>query len=126
MSSNHKLGDNNKELISERSQNNKLVFQNEIASNNELINIDQGNIETNKNENTQKPPSFNIDAMELEELMGKYKERGKDFDDLKYFEKKSVGQLINELQTHPHIKRFNGKNINCFCNCFHSIRSCFF
>jgi magnesium-transporting ATPase (P-type) len=39
--------------------------------------------------------------MELEELMGKYKERGKDFDDLKYFEKKSVGQLINELQTHP-------------------------
>ena len=29
---------------------------------------------------------FNIDVMELEGLMGKYKERGADFQDLKYFQ----------------------------------------
>ena len=37
--------------------------------------------------------------MELEGLMGKYKERGADFQDLKYFEKKSVSELVAELQT---------------------------
>ena len=101
MSSNHKLSDNNKELISERSQNNKLVLQNEVASNNELISADQENIKIDKSENTQKPPLFKIDPVELEELMRKYKERGKDFDDLKYFQKKSICQLINELHTDP-------------------------
>ena len=101
MSSNHKLSNNNKELISERSQNNKLVLQNEVASNNELISADQENIKIDKSENTQKPPLFKIDPVELEELMGKYKERGKDFDDLKYFQKKSICQLINELHTDP-------------------------
>ena len=42
---------------------------------------------------------FKIDVMELEGLMGKYKERGADFQDLKYFEKKSVSELVAELQT---------------------------
>ena len=38
---------------------------------------------------------FGMDAIELENLMGYYKERGADFRDLKYFrEKKSVAQLI--------------------------------
>ena len=42
---------------------------------------------------------FNISPIELEELMGKYKERGNDFADLKYFEEKSVAQLVQDLKT---------------------------
>ena len=46
---------------------------------------------------------FEIDALELEELMGKYKERGADFQDLLYFQKKSVSTLLSELKTDPEI-----------------------
>ena len=46
---------------------------------------------------------FGIDALELEELMGKYKERGADFQDLLYFQKKSVSTLLSELKTDPEI-----------------------
>ena len=46
---------------------------------------------------------FNIDVMELEGLMGKYKERGADFQDLKYFQEKPVSKLIEELKTDPEI-----------------------
>ena len=42
---------------------------------------------------------FNISAIDLENLMGKYKERGNDFQDLKYFEEKSVSQLVQDLRT---------------------------
>ena len=42
---------------------------------------------------------FEIDSTELENLMGKYKERGNDFNDLRYLEVKSVHQLIYELKT---------------------------
>ena len=42
---------------------------------------------------------FNISAIDLENLMGKYKERGSDFQDLKYFEEKSVQELITLLRT---------------------------
>jgi magnesium-transporting ATPase (P-type) len=42
---------------------------------------------------------FEIDSTELENLMGKYKERGNDFNDLRYLEIKSVHQLIYELKT---------------------------
>ena len=42
---------------------------------------------------------FNISAIDLENLMGKYKERGNDFQDLKYFEGKSVSQLVQDLRT---------------------------
>ena len=57
---------------------------------------------------TQKDPNqnrivtklgFDIEANELENLMGKYKERGSDFQDLKYFEEKSVDELIKLLKT---------------------------
>ena len=44
---------------------------------------------------------FNITAYDLENLMGKYKERGSDFLDLKYFQEKSVSQLMQDLQTDP-------------------------
>ena len=42
---------------------------------------------------------FNISPIELEELMGKYKERGSDFADLRYFEKKTVLQLVQDLKS---------------------------
>ena len=41
MSSNRKINENNKEIISERIQANKLVQQNDIVSNNDLIKIEQ-------------------------------------------------------------------------------------
>ena len=59
MSSNHKLGNNNKELISERSQNNKLVLQNEIVSNTELIKEDKRDIAEIGDCVTPKPSLFN-------------------------------------------------------------------
>ena len=43
--------------------------------------------------------NFEITAIDLENLMGKYKERGNDFKDIKYFEEKSVNQLIENLKT---------------------------
>ena len=54
---------------------------------------------------------FGVDAIELEELMGKYKERGADFQDLKYFTEKPVSTLLSELQTDPElgIKDFDGR-----------------
>ena len=52
---------------------------------------------------TPKPSLFDIDVMELEDLMGKYKERGADFQDLKYFQEKPVSKLIAELKTDPEI-----------------------
>ena len=39
---------------------------------------------------TDSSSDFNISAIDLENLMGKYKERGNDFLDLKYFEEKRV------------------------------------
>ena len=104
MSSNRNIN-TNKELISERSQANKLVPQNEIISNNDLLKLDQNhyNMEDQTNLNTIKKSSFEIDAIELENLMGKYKERGTDYQDLQYFEKKPVSKLISELKTDSEI-----------------------
>ena len=79
-----------KNIISERSQNKQLYIQNDVFNSNDFIKI--------KN-NKEKDKYFEIDAIELENLMGKYKERGNDFNDLKYFETKSVNQLILELKT---------------------------
>ena len=54
---------------------------------------------------------FNIDVMELEGLMGKYKERGADFQDLKYFQEKPISKLLEELKTDPEIgiQSFEGR-----------------
>ena len=106
MSSNRKINENDKELISERSQANKLVIQNENKNNNDLIKVEQKDDQINNdkyqnNINTPKYNIFNIDAIELEHLMGAYKERGVDYKDLKYFENKSVSQLITELKSDP-------------------------
>ena len=58
------------------------------ASHNEFI----------KEEKDESSP-FNLSALDLENLMGKYKERGSDFADLKYFEEKSVLQLVQDLKS---------------------------
>ena len=42
---------------------------------------------------------FDIDASELENLMGKYKERGNDFQDIKYLEEKGISEIIIQLKT---------------------------
>ena len=42
---------------------------------------------------------FDIDAIELENLMGKYKERGNDFQDIKYLEEKGISEIIIQLKT---------------------------
>ena len=63
--------------------------------------VEQSDQYFKKNENTKENHyEFDITAIDLENLMGKYKERGNDFKDLKYFEEeKSVNQLIEELKT---------------------------
>ena len=75
-------------------------------------NDDKLNINTHKpkdlisnNEEKEKPQEslFPIDAIELENLMGKYKERGSDFQDIKYFEDKPVSKLLSELKTDPEV-----------------------
>ena len=63
---------------------------------NQMDNASQADFIKNKSEaNTD----FSISAIDLENLMGKYKERGSDFADLKYFEEKSVSQLVQDLKT---------------------------
>ena len=44
-------------------------------------------------------------------MIGKYKERGADFHDLQYFQKKSVSTLLSELKTDPElgIKELEGR-----------------
>ena len=60
-------------------------------------------ISNNGQKENHKPSLFDIDVMELENLMGKYKERGTDFQDLKYFQEKPVSKLIAELKTNAEI-----------------------
>jgi Ca2+ transporting ATPase len=56
-------------------------------------------------ENDKKDYGFGISAEKLERIMGKYKERGSDFKDLKYFkEKKNINTLLKDLLTN----RVNG------------------
>ena len=64
--------------------------QNDLMSQNEFL-----------KDETINPSGFNISAIDLENLMGKYKERGNDFLDLKYFSEKPVAQLIQDLKTDP-------------------------
>ena len=97
MSSNRQL---NKNILNTRSQNNNLVIQNDlIDSNNLQINNQDNDEEKQKDLIDVQKNLFEIDAMELENLMGNYKERGDDYKDLKYFETKPVSKLLSELKT---------------------------
>ena len=64
---------------------------------NQLDNASQADFLKNK---TEMNSDFGVSAIDLETLMGYYKERGSDFADLKYFEtKKTVAQLVQDLKT---------------------------
>ena len=64
------------------------------------IQVDSNNEIFKREEHTKAGSNdFEITAIDLENLMGRYKERGNDFKDIKYFEEKSVNQLIEELKT---------------------------
>ena len=54
--------------------------------------------DTNQNRQNTKL-GFDIEAIDLENLMGKYKERGSDFQDLKYLEEKHVEEIVKLLKT---------------------------
>ena len=73
--------------------NNILSKQNIITNSNKIIkkNNDKNDLNT-KN-------GFDIDVIELENIMGKYKERGNDFQDLKYLKEKTVEELVYQLKT---------------------------
>jgi len=77
---------------------NKKVPDNEDY--NRLDNASQADFIKHK---TDSSSDFNISAIDLENLMGKYKERGNDFLDLKYFEEKSVAELVQDLKTDTEI-----------------------
>ena len=77
-----------KSFLSDRSQNNKPLNQVDPFSSIEIMKNDE-----------ESPHSFNIDALELENIMGKYKERGNDYNDLRYFETKPIKELIRALKT---------------------------
>ena len=110
MSTNRQLNDN----IMEQNQSgqHQLIVNNDNIRSNEFLNLIQNQdiknakkeadlinrVEDTKN---SKPSKFKIDAIELENLMGKYKERGNDFQDLKYFETKPISKLLSELRVDP-------------------------
>jgi len=89
---NYKEKPNNENRI-EIVGNNILSKQNIITNSNKIIkkNDDKNDLNT-KN-------GFDIDVIELENIMGKYKERGSDFQDLKYLKEKTVEELVYQLKT---------------------------
>ena len=79
----------------------QIEFNNEKKS--ERTHIDNvSQLEVLKESNI-KCTLFNITAYDLENLMGKYKERGTDFLDLKYLQEKTVTQLVKDLKTNIEI-----------------------
>ena len=82
--------DNN---INSRNQTEKFNEKEEL---NKMDNASQDVMLKNKTETNY---DFGVSAIDLENLMGMYKERGSDFADLKYFQTKSVAQLVQDLKT---------------------------
>ena len=82
--------DNN---INSRNQTEKFNEKEEL---NKVDNASQDVMLKNKTETNY---DFGVSAIDLENLMGMYKERGSDFADLKYFQTKSVAQLVQDLKT---------------------------
>ncbi|MBR4618357.1 MAG: cation-translocating P-type ATPase [Bacilli bacterium] len=87
--------------INYKSKNIKENIKDSLNNSNNQIKLYSNNNVNKKEEHTKVDlNTFEITAIDLENLMGKYKERGTDFKDLKYFEEeKSVSQLIEELKT---------------------------
>ena len=88
MSSNANLNFNmrSKQIISDRDQNDQPLNPINIFSSLEVMKKEEAHL-------------FDIDAKELENLMGKYKERGNDFNDLRYFETKPIYEIVQALKT---------------------------
>ena len=82
--------DNN---INSRNQTEKFNEKEEL---NKVDNASQDVMLKNKTETNY---DFGVSAIDLENLMGMYKERGSDFADLKYFKTESVAQLVQDLKT---------------------------
>ena len=95
------------EINPEQKDSKELILNGSDGKNSEKISIppknDKDLISNSGEKQSPKPSLFDIDVMELEGLMGKYKERGADFQDLKYFQEKPVSKLISELKTDPEI-----------------------
>ena len=95
------------EINPEQKDSKELILNGSDGKNTEKISIPPKNdndlISNSGEKESPKPSLFDIDVMELEGLMGKYKERGADFQDLKYFQEKPVSKLISELKTDPEI-----------------------
>ena len=108
--------------MSENSNISTLVLKNESsitkkkeaqynASSNNTISVgknmeaipEQNESENNKNNENAVDPSmywFGIDAIELEKIIGKYKERGAEYQDIKYFEENGGPEnLFTKLKT---------------------------
>ena len=79
--------------LNSRNQTEKFNEKDEL---NKADNASQDNMLKNKTETNL---DFGVSAFDLENLMGMYKERGSDFADLKYFQTKSVAQLVQDLKT---------------------------
>ena len=79
--------------LNSRNQTEKFNEKDEL---NKADNASQDNMLKNKTETNL---DFGVSAIDLENLMGMYKERGSDFADLKYFQTKSVAQLVQDLKT---------------------------
>ena len=63
---------------------------------------EQNESDLNNNDNRVDPSiyGFGIDAVELEKIIGKYKERGTEYQDIKYFEEnEGTEKLFNCLKT---------------------------
>ena len=65
----------------------------------ELNNFDNASQDKMIKRQTEINLEFGVTAIDLENLMGMYKERGSDFADLKYFKTKSVSELVQDLKT---------------------------
>ena len=72
--------------LNSRNQTEKFNEKDEL---NKADNASQDNMLKNKTETNL---DFGVSAIDLENLMGMYKERGSDFADLKYFQTKSVAR----------------------------------
>ena len=78
----------------------KVVINNdESKKDNDKTNFDNSSRLEFIEEQNNKHPLFNITALDLENLMGKYKERGNDFLDLKYLQEKTIAQIVLDLKT---------------------------
>ena len=78
----------------------KVVINNdESKKDNDKTNFDNSSRLDLIKEQNNKHSLFNITALDLENLMGKYKERGNDFLDLKYLQEKTIAQIVLDLKT---------------------------